>query len=508
MDKTLDYQNGKYRALYKSLNAQWRALCADYLPVSPENSIWRFSREANPDDPEQGWKLHIPATVLTANQVLEKIAPCLRRRNVLFKAPASLQELDKINCGIYYGYAQVGKFITIYPQRVEEAAALARRLHQLTLGIAAPAVPYDLRFKPESRVYYRYGSFKLLKLESSESSDTTYAIRDPAGNLVPDVRDSETAKPDWVSDLFPTARPQRKVKAVETPLKTTFRVFRALSQRGKGGVYQALDLTARPRLCILKEGRSEGEVDWIGRDGYWRIKHEESVLSALRAAGINVPHVYSSFEAGKNYYLAIEFIEGVPLEKYLSRKKRRLAIARALALGIQLSALMARIHDAGWVWRDCKPHNLLLAEQGELRPLDFEGACPVNQPDAMPWGTNSYRPPEWDQDFRGQTRLPEDLYALGAVIYLLLTGRLPDAAAQQPIEASRPDVPPSVRELVMELLDAKPERRPSAHEAAERLQQAAASLKHRSRGKQSRSQGRQSLRHEGNGEKPFQVIAV
>src|SRR5262245_24947827 len=68
----------------------WKALCERYLPIDSDDAIWRFSRALGPDDPEQGWKLHISATLLTANDVLQTVAPFLEASNVPFKAPASL----------------------------------------------------------------------------------------------------------------------------------------------------------------------------------------------------------------------------------------------------------------------------------------------------------------------------------------------------------------------------------------------------------------------------------
>lgn len=461
---------------YRALDARWKELCGRYLKVSSADSAWRYSRLPRRGDPDQGWKLHLPATVLTASEVLEAVAPLLVGRGVLFKAPRSLQELSRINSGIYYGYSQVGKFITVYPQTAEEAARLARELHRRTRGIAAPSVPFNLKFRPDSRIYYRYGGFKILELIDADGT-RRLALRDPDDNLVPDVRDDEKAKPEWIPDLFPRRRARRAAASADTPLKTTFRAFRALSQRGKGGVYQAIDLGASPpRLCVLKEGRRNGETGWDGLDGYWRVEHEGRVLASLRAAGVEVPRLYSSFRAEKNFFLALEFVEGDSLQQWLIRRKRRVDVRRALAYGLRLADLISRIHGAGWVWRDCKPGNLIVTKAGLLRPLDFEGACPVDRPDPMPWGTPSYTPPEWCDKPRGGTRLPEDLYSLGAVVYHLLTGSLPDSEPLLPVEKLRRNVPPGACRVIAELLDADPARRPDARAAALRLAAALSSL--------------------------------
>ena len=477
MSNNRDYQGWDYATQYRSLSRSWRELCERYLPVMIRGSIWRYSRGLNLLDPEQGWKLHIPASVLTASAALEKIAPFIHRHNLLLKAPISLQELEKLNSGIYYGYCQVGKVITVYPQTTKEAIGLARSLYTVTRHLPAPSVPFDLKFRPDGCLYYRYGSFSLIEKENDDGT-RTFAIRDPGGNLIADRRDSERAMPDWITDPFTLQSRRRKTKVAETPLKNSFRAFRALSQRGKGGVYQALDLSALPpRLCVLKEGRKNGETGLDGLDGYARVKHEARVLEDLHAKGISVPRLYSSFQGEENYYLALEHIEGESLDKWLGRRKRRLTIAKALRYSLQISNIIARIHGAGWVWRDCKLANLMVTKRGEMRPLDFEGACPVDKPDPMPWGSPSYVPPEWQDEFRGQSRVPVDLYALGVIIYLLLTGCLPDASPLQPMEKLRRNIPPSISDLVSELLDAVSVRRPSARVAARRLK---AALKARS----------------------------
>jgi serine/threonine protein kinase len=362
----------------------------------------------------------------------------------------------------------VGKIITVYPRTPEEAVSLAEALHKLTRRMNAPVIPFDRRFCDASNVYYRFGAFNPLETEDARGR-RQLAIRNPAGELIPDVREAENAKPDWVSNPFEERPELRRPRPTSSPQTKNFRVFRALVQRGKGGVYQAIDVSgSAPRLCLLKEGRKNGELNCDGRDGAWRVRHEERVLTLLAATGVDVPSIYTSFEVDGNYYLVTEFIEGECLHNLLRKLKRRIPIARVIGYGIQLAGIFSQIHAAGWVWRDCKPLNLIITPRGELRPLDFEGACPVDEPDPMLWGTPGFTPPEW-RDLNLQTGKHDDLYALGSMLYLLLTGRVPDSTDPSPIEKLRPRVPANVRELVMRMLSRSPEQRPLAATVAREL---------------------------------------
>lgn len=448
-------------SLPAKLERRWSDLCARYLPV-PSESIWRYSRNWSPNDADQGWKLHISATILNAGRVLSRVAPFLRDQDLLYKAPASLSELAELNRGMLYGYSQVGKFITVYPGTPEEALVLADKLYALTKGIAAPTVPFDGRYRPDGCVFYRYGAFK------KTGNNHGQMIVDPDGNHCLDTPDG-SPKPAWVPDLFVESEDSNKREAV-TLLKTRFRVFRAMAQRGRGGVYQAIDVgSSPPKLCVLKEGRKHGEVDWRGRDGCWRIKNEAKVLRLFRVKGINVPKVYALFSDGRNEFVALEFIEGRDLARLLTRRRRRLPIKSALELSVKLAQILSAIHAAGWVWRDCKPSNLMLTGQGELRPLDFEGACPVAQPDPLSWSTEYFGAPEASEFSTIASRLPEDLYGLGAVIYFLFSGRTPDPSNPTPIWKLRRKMPSEICSLVMDLLDTNPKLRPSAQIAARRL---------------------------------------
>jgi tRNA A-37 threonylcarbamoyl transferase component Bud32 len=444
------------------LAAKWDALCKRYLPIGDEHSLWRYSRLASVSEPKQGWKLHLAATVLNATDVLERLGPLLHANGVLFKAPRRLQDLNRINSGLFYGYTQVGKVFTIYPPDDRDCVALAKDLHELTLGFAAPSVPFDERYRPDSLVFYRYGSFRHQSIQNEDGTETR-AISDPHGNLIPDSR--ESVGPDWAPNPFPHNVPECE----SHPQGTKFRVLKALTQRGKGGVYQAVDFNGlEPRLCVLKEGRRHGEVTFDGRDGYWRAKREERVLRALGRRGIRVPRVLSSFHLDGNFYLATEYIEGANLQKLLRTRQRRLSISRVLRLGIQVARIVSLLHSTGWVWRDCKPANLILDAAGVLRPIDFEGACKIGDRIPLNWGTEFFLPVDFNNE-EYQSHPTIDLYALGVVLYYLLAGRFPAKEKSVTIHKVRSSVPPSLRRIVQELMSPRGTERPTAQAVGEQL---------------------------------------
>ena len=439
----------------KKHKRRWQTLVEKFLPVAATDSIWRYSRLKTKTDVEQGWKLHISANILTAADTLSVVGPYLTRKRVLFKAPGTLQELQKLNAGLFYGYSQVGKFITVYPQSSAQARGLASHLHRLTKGKAGPAVPFDERLKSGSNVYYRYGSFTVLNIEQNDGK-VQPAIRDQAGNLIVDDRYSFEA-PKWATNPFKSSKP-KVVKKQERFDSTPYRILSAITQRGKGGVYKAIDFSvAPPRMCVIKQARHGGEVQWNGWDAIWLLKKEGEVLQKLAAAGVEVPRIYSRFLLNGDHYLVLEHIDGENLEKFLAKRHRRLSIEQVVDLCLKVGMLLGKIHNAGFTWRDCKPSNLILTNKGDIRPLDFEGAVPIDRPSWLVWQTEAFLPPrnKFDPTARAGS---DDVYSLGVICYFLLTGRLPDGVT--PIRAVRKAVPERIEQLVSDLMSPEPNDRP------------------------------------------------
>jgi len=79
----------------------------------------------------------------------------------------------------------------------------------------------------------------------------------------------------------------------------------------------------------------------------------------------------------------------------------------------RLLPLSQRFNAAGWVWRDCKPANLIISKGRELKPVDFEGACPVECDDTVAWSTWEFAPPEWQHNQFANSKQPGTSLPLG-----------------------------------------------------------------------------------------------
>jgi hypothetical protein len=427
----------------RRLEQRWRRQ-VEILPVASEP--WRYSRPPR-GEPAQGWKIHLSATPLSANEVFARVRGALFKRDLLFKVPARLDSLVQLNAGIP-AFSQVGKFMTVYPRSSDEAMDLARELHARTRDLRGPQIPFDIRYRRNSLVHYRYGSFARSRRDSQWSG----IIFDFAGKQHRDQR--SRAIPPWLADPFQKGKAASRKPHSSGPIGCDYLPFRVIVQRGKGGVYEAVDLSVSPaRFVIIKEGRRHGESGWDGCDGYARIRWEAQVLRALQAKGLPVPRVFGEFNQDGNRYLVLEKLAGRPLLFRGRAHPGAIPWRGAQKIIAQLGSLFSILHAAGWVWRDCKPSHILMYK-GEMRLIDFEGACQISETNLPPWGSPGYTPPIYDRTSSRRAGVIEDQYALGAIGFYLATGALrpmkPNARARLYRRAQCPD---SFRDQVEALLD-------------------------------------------------------
>ncbi len=200
-----------------------------------------------------------------------------------------------------------------------------------------------------------------------------------------------------------------------------YEIERRLGEGGMGEVWAARDLRLGRRVA-LKRVRTE-RADERMRKRLWR-----EARSAASVAHPNVCQVFDVVEDSGELFLAMEFLEGESLAQRLARGA--MPPGEALATAREIVRALAAIHDAGLVHRDLKPANVILTAHG-AKILDFGLSRPPPGGDPMAEtaitragqavGTPRYMAPEqWAGDGIGP---PTDLFAAGALLYEMLTGR-------------------------------------------------------------------------------------
>ncbi|HRG95316.1 MAG TPA: serine/threonine-protein kinase, partial [Polyangiaceae bacterium] len=260
-------------------------------------------------------------------------------------------------------------------------------------------------------------------------------------------------------------------------------IQRLLGQGGMGAVFVALEPELDRRVAVkvlLGEGR--------GGEAAARFEREARAVAALQS-----DHVARIFRVGCLVsgapYMAMELLEGEDLAASLARRGP-LPSGEVLSLMLQACEGLAEAHERGIVHRDLKPANLFLARRPTgataLKILDFgiaKAATPAPLTATRAFlGTPLYMSPEQINDVRS-VDARSDLWALGVVMYELLTGAppfvamsVPDVselilhARPTPPSAARPGVPPALEAIVLRCLEKDPAARyASARELAAAL---------------------------------------
>lgn len=244
-------------------------------------------------------------------------------------------------------------------------------------------------------------------------------------------------------------------------------------------VYVATDLRLERRIALkVMHGH-------LSDDTVFQSRFIQEARAAARLADPHVVNVFDQGQDGDMAYLVMEYLPGITLRE-LMREQRRLTIPQTITIMDAILSGLAAAHRAGIVHRDVKPENVLLAEDGRIKIGDFglaRATTANTATGAQLLGTIAYLAPELVT--RGTADARSDIYALGILLYEMLTGEQP-YKGEQPMQIAfqhatdsvprpsvkNPGVPEALDELVLWATERSPDDRPmDAREMLDRLRE-------------------------------------
>jgi eukaryotic-like serine/threonine-protein kinase len=236
-----------------------------------------------------------------------------------------------------------------------------------------------------------------------------------------------------------------------TTLNGRYRLEARIGSGGMSTVYRAIDETLQRQVAIKLMNREIASDS----DQLERFRRE-----ARAVAQLSHPHIVGVIDYGEDLdpahprpYIVFEYVEGETLKERI-RRTGRLPITEAVAYAIEIARALGTAHAHHIVHRDVKPQNVLIDEEGSAKVTDFGIARTLDEEgltaDGRVLGTTDYVSPEQalGRPVTGQS----DLYALGIVLYEMLTGEVPFKGENQVAVAMK-----HVREQIPDVQYKRPE---------------------------------------------------
>lgn len=250
------------------------------------------------------------------------------------------------------------------------------------------------------------------------------------------------------------------MSSMELPVvfNNRYQLIKKIGEGGLAEVYQAQDM-ALGRMVAVKALRSQ-----YTRDSAFLVNFHKEAQSVARLSDMFIVAVYDFGQDKSRPYIVFEWVPGSDLRKVLDDQKK-LLINQVIEYGIQICSAVGTAHRAGLVHGDLKPGNILVTPNNQAKVTDFGlaralGASAMDDGEVV-WGTPAYFAPE---QAAGERVLPAtDVYAIGIILYEMLTGTVPfrgkddqDVARKQIYEAHIPvdKIDPKIPEPLARIVDA------------------------------------------------------
>jgi eukaryotic-like serine/threonine-protein kinase len=247
-----------------------------------------------------------------------------------------------------------------------------------------------------------------------------------------------------------------------------YQLTEVIARSGMASIFKGID-TLNGQTVAIKVPYVQFESDVVF---YSRFQREEEVGRRL-----DNPHIVKVLAPAKKsrMYIAMEYVDGISL-RAIMHQQRPLPVKKALDYISQLCEALVYMHAEKVVHRDLKPENILVTADGVLKIMDF-GIALDETARRLTWsglsstiGTPDYMAPEQVSGRRGDVRT--DIYALGTILYEMLTGELPYAGSNvyammkaktsedpQPPTSHVPDLDPHLEEIILHAIERVPRER-------------------------------------------------
>jgi serine/threonine-protein kinase len=228
--------------------------------------------------------------------------------------------------------------------------------------------------------------------------------------------------------LFPPTATGTGTLPLQSVLSGRYVILRRVGKGGMGAVYQAADTRILGKTWAIKEMSDAAITNPLEKQQALAAFRQEALMLA-RLDHPNLPKVTDHFTEEGKQYLVMDFVEGETLAERLEREGGGpLPADEVLDWARQLCDVLEYLHSQSppVVFRDLKPGNVMVTPEGTVKLIDFGIARlfkPGKATDTAFFGTAGYAPKE--QYGKGQTDARSDVYALGATVHHLLTGKDP-----------------------------------------------------------------------------------
>ena len=247
-----------------------------------------------------------------------------------------------------------------------------------------------------------------------------------------------------------------------------YNLTEVIARSGMASIFKATDRLSG-QIVAIKVPYMQFESDVVF---YGRFQREEEV-------GRRLNHPYTirvlTPRHKSRMYIAMEYVQGTSLRDMI-RDGQGLPTEKALDIARQIAEALVYMHGEGVVHRDLKPENIMVTADGKIKIMDF-GIALDESARRLTWsglsstiGTPDYMAPEQVAGRRGDNRT--DIYALGVILYEMLTGNLPysgpnvysvmkakTAEDPQPPSAFKADLDPHLEEIILHAIERNPRNR-------------------------------------------------